>query len=117
MQIAERTIGELTILDLKGRLAAGDGDDLFRDTVDQLVRLGRKQVLLNLDEVPSIDSGGLGVLASKYATLCGRNGQLKLCNLRPRVTKVLAITRLLTVFETFASEADAVKSFRLPPEA
>jgi anti-sigma B factor antagonist len=111
MQIAERTIGDLTILDLKGRLVAGDGDDVFRAAVDRLVRLGRTKVLVNMDEVPAIDSCGLGVLVSKYVTLRRSNGQLKLCNLRPRPSRVLDITKLLTVFEAFASEADGVKSF------
>jgi anti-sigma B factor antagonist len=111
MQITERTIGDITILDLKGRLFAGDGDDVFRDAVDRLVQLGRRKVLLNLDEVPSIDSGGLGVLVSKYITLRRRNGQLRLCNLRPRASRVLNITRLLTVFTAYASEADGIESF------
>lgn len=111
MQIAERAIGDLTILDLKGRLVAGDEEDVFRAAVDRLVELGRTQVLLNLAEVPYIDSGGLGALVSKYVTLRRRSGQLKLCNLRPRAARVLEITRLLTIFEAFASEADAVKSF------
>ena len=111
MEIGERTIDDLTILDLKGRLVAGDGDDVFREAIDRLVAQDRIKVLLNLDEVPYIDSGGLGVLVSKLVTLRRRNGQLKLCNLRPRASKVLEITRLLTIFETFASEADGVKSF------
>jgi len=111
MEIRERTIDDLTILDLKGRLVAGDGVDVFRDAIDQLVGQDRTKVLLNLDEVPYIDSGGLGVLVSKLVTLRRRNGQLKLCNLRPRASKVLEITRLLTIFETFASEADGIKSF------
>ena len=114
MQIIERTIGDLTILDLKGRLVAGDGDDEFRDAVDRLVELGRDKVLLNLDEVPFVDSGGLGVLVSKYVTLRRRGGQLKLCNLGPRVVRVLEITKLLTVFEVFTSEAAGVKSFEGP---
>ena len=116
MRIVERTIGALTILDLKGRLVAGDGDDVFRDAVDRLVELGRNTVLLNLDEVPFIDSGGLGVLVSKYVTLRKRHGQLKLCNLGPRVARVLEITKLLTVFEVFTSEAAGVKSFSQTPE-
>ena len=111
MRIAERTMGDLTILDLNGRLVEGDGDDVFRDAVNRLVQLGRLQLLLNMDEVPSIDSCGLGVLVSKYITLHNRNGQLKLCHLHPHVSRVLEITRLLSVFETFGSEAEAVKSF------
>jgi anti-sigma B factor antagonist len=111
MQIAERPIGDLTILDLKGRLVAGDGDDVFRDAVDRLARGGRMKLLLNMDEVPYIDSGGLGVLVSKLVTLRRGNGRLKLCNLRPRCSRVLEITRLLTVFEVFASEDDGIRSF------
>jgi anti-anti-sigma factor len=111
MEISERTIGDLTILQLNGRLVEHDGDDVFRAAVDRLVELGRMKVLLNMDQVPYIDSCGLGALASKYVTLSKRNGRLKLCNLNPRSFKVLEITKLLTVFETFASEADGVKSF------
>jgi anti-anti-sigma factor len=111
MEISERTISDLTILDLKGQLVEGDGDDVFRAALDRLVELGRMKVLLNMDAVPYIDSCGLGAIVSKYVTLRKRHGQLKLCNLGPRSSRVLAITRLLTVFETFASEADGVKSF------
>src|SRR5688572_21058451 len=117
MKIAERTIGDLTILDLNGRLVAGDGDDVLREAVDRLVGLGCRKLLLNLQEVPYIDSGGLGVLVSKYCTLRRREGQPKLCNLTPRTAKVLDITRLLTVFGSFASEADGVKSFTETPKA
>jgi len=117
MWIAERTIGNLTILDLKGRLVESDGDDVFRDAIDRIVQLGRLKVLINMDEVPSIDSCGLGVLVSKYITLHNRNGQLKLCNLSPHSARVLEITKLLTVFEVFASEADGVKSFGGASEA
>jgi len=111
MQIAERTVGDITILDLRGRLVAADGDELLRDTVDGLVQRGIRQVLLNMQDVPYIDSGGLGVLVAKFTTLRRRDGHLKLCNLGPRATRVLEITRLLTVFEAFPSEADGVKSF------
>jgi anti-sigma B factor antagonist len=81
------------------------------------VQRGRLKVLLNMDQVPYIDSCGLGALASKYVTLRKRNGQLKLCNLSPRSSKVLKVTKLLTVFETFASEAEGVKSFAGAAEA
>lgn len=111
MQIAERTNGDVTILDLHGRLVAADGDEELREAVDRVVRLGSRKVLLNLQAVPYIDSGGLGVMVSKYISLLRRDGRLKLCNLGPRAAHVLAITKLLTVFETFGSEADAVKSF------
>src|SRR5215471_10218326 len=111
MEIAERTIGDITILDLKGRLVAGEGDDALRVAVDGLVQRGRIKVLLNMDEVPYVDSGGLGVLASKYVTLRKRGGDLKMYSVGPRCSRVLTITRLLTVFESYASEADGVSSF------
>jgi anti-sigma B factor antagonist len=117
MKISERTISDLTILDLKGQLVEGDGDEVFRAALDGLVQRGRTKVLLNMDEVPYIDSCGLGALVSKYVTLRKRDGQLKLCNLGPRSSRVLAITRLLGVFETFASEADGVRSFGGASEA
>jgi anti-sigma B factor antagonist len=114
MQIVERTIGDLTILDLQGALAEGDGDDLFRDAVDGLVERGRLLVLLNLTGVPYIDSTGLGILASKYFTLRRRGGQLKLCHISERTRRVLETTKLLKVFEVFAAEAEAVRSFAVP---
>jgi anti-anti-sigma factor len=111
MQIAERSIGDVTILDLKGPLAEGDGDDLFRDAVNRLVDRGRMRVLVNMADAPYIDSTGLGVLASKYVTLRRRDGQLKLCHISPRVRRVLETTKLLKVFEVFEAEAEAVRSF------
>ncbi len=111
MEITERTIGDLTILDLHGRLVAGDGDEVLRDAVDRLANAGRRKLLLNMQDVPYVDSGGLGVLVSKYVTLRRREGELKLSNLGPRVTRVLSITKLLTVFDAHDTEAEAVKSF------
>jgi anti-sigma B factor antagonist len=111
MQIVERTIGDLTILDVKGPLTEGDGDDVFRDAVNRLVERGRMLVLLNLAEVPYIDSTGLGVLASKYVTLKRRGGQLKLCILSTRTRRVLETTKLVRIFEVFDTEAEAVRSF------
>jgi anti-sigma B factor antagonist len=111
MQIVERSVGDVTILDLKGRLLLGEGDEEFRDTVDRLVQLGRRKVLLNLDEVTHIDSAGLGMMVSKYITLIKRDGQLKLCHLHLRSFRVLNVTKLLTVFESFSSEAEAIESF------
>jgi anti-anti-sigma factor len=111
MEISERTIGDLTVLNVNGRLAESDGDDAFRAALDRLVQLGCTKVLLNMDGVSYIDSCGLGVLVSKYVTLRRREGQLKLCNLGPRCERLLVITKLQAVFETFASEADGIRSF------
>lgn len=112
MQISERTVGEVTILDLKGRLICDDGFEPLRETINRLVGEGRHKLLLNLDEVTYLDSAGIGLIACKYVTLCRHNGQLKLCNLHARSYEVLNVTKLLTVFESFHSEGVALNSFK-----
>ena len=114
MRIVERTIGDVTVLDLKGPLAEGDGDDLFRDAVNGLVGRGRMLVLVNMAETPFIDSTGLGVLASKHVTLRRRGGHIKLCHISARTRRVLETTKLLKVFEVFDTEAEGVSSFAGP---
>jgi anti-sigma B factor antagonist len=114
MQISERTVGDVTILDLRGRFVEERQND-FRDAVDRLVHLGCRKVLLNFDEVTYVDSAGLGMLVSKYVTLDRKEGKLKLYGLHPRSLRVLDITRLLTIFESFDSEAHAVASFAIEP--
>lgn len=111
MQIEERKIGNVVILDLKGKLTLGDGDELLRSTVSRLVQAGSKQIVLNLGEVPYIDSAGLGEVVRTYTTVKKQDGMLKLLNLTKRIQDLLAITKLLTVFETFDNEAEAVVSF------
>ena len=111
MQISERTNGEVVVLDIKGRITLGDGDELLKDKVNQLVGAGKKKIILNLAEVPYVDSAGLGEIVRTYTTVSRQGGSLKLLNLTKRISDLLAITKLLTVFETFDSEAEAVKSF------
>src|SRR5215467_5901297 len=111
MQISERSTGDVTILDLKGKITLGEGDELLKEKVNSLVNQGHKKIVLNLAEVPYIDSAGLGEIVRTYTTVSRQGGSLKLLNLTKRITDLLAITKLLTVFETFESEGDAVKSF------
>lgn len=111
MQIDERKLGDVTILDLKGKLTLGDGDELLRAKVNGLVQAGVKRIVLNLGEVPYIDSAGLGEVVRSYTTVKKHEGMLKLLNLTKRIQDLLAITKLLTVFDTFESETDAVMSF------
>jgi anti-sigma B factor antagonist len=111
MQIDERKVGGVTILDLKGKMTLGDGDELLRNKVNGLVQAGTKKVVLNLGDVPYIDSSGLGEVVRTYTTVSRQGGALKLLNLTKRIQDLLAITKLLTVFETFESEDEAVKSF------
>ena len=111
MQITERQVGDVMILDLKGKITLGEGDELLKDKVNSLVNQGHKKIILNLADVPYIDSAGLGEIVRTYTTVSRQGGSLKLLNLTKRITDLLSITKLLTVFETFDSENDAVRSF------
>ena len=111
MQIEERVVGEVTILDLKGKITLGEGDEALKDKINSLIHQNRKRILLNLEDVPYIDSAGLGEIVRTYTTVSRQGGQLKLVNLTKRITDLLSITKLLTVFETFESEPEALKSY------
>jgi anti-sigma B factor antagonist len=111
MQIDERAVGDVVVLDVKGKITLGEGDELLKDKVNSLVNQGHKKILVNLADVPYIDSAGLGEIVRTYTTVSRQGGSLKLVNLTKRIQDLLAITKLLTVFETFDSESDAVRSF------
>ena len=111
MQIDERAVGDVKVLDLKGRVTLGEGDELLKDKINSLLNQGYKKIILNLAEVPYIDSAGLGEIVRTYTTVSRQGGSLKLLNLTKRITDLLSITKLLTVFETFDSENEAVRSF------
>lgn len=112
MQIEERIVGDVTILDLKGKITLGEGDEVLRERISALLGQDRKKLLLNLANVPYIDSAGLGEVVRTYTTVSRQGGQLKLVNLTKRITDLLMITKLLTVFETFDVERDALQSFK-----
>ena len=111
MQIEERIVGEVTVLDLKGKMTLGEGDELLKDKINSLMNQGRGKILLNLEGVPYIDSAGLGEIVRTYTTVSRQGGTMKLVNLTKRITDLLAITKLLTVFDTYDSEPEALKSF------
>ena len=111
MHIEERSVGDVVVLDLKGKITLGEGDELLKDKVNSLVNQGRRKILLNFGEVPYVDSAGLGEIVRTYTTVSRQGGSLKLLSLTKRITDLLAITKLLTVFETFDTESDAIKSF------
>ena len=117
MQIDERTVGDVVVLDLKGRVMLGDGDEVLKDKVNSLLNQGLKKIVLNLAEVPYIDSAGLGEVVRTYTTVSRQGGHLKLLNLTKRITDLLAITKLLTVFDTYDSETEAVRSFSASAKA
>jgi anti-sigma B factor antagonist len=111
MHIEERVVGNVTVLDLKGKLTLGEGDELLKDKINSLVQQERKSILLNLEGVPYIDSAGLGEIVRTYTTVSRQGGKLKLVHLTKRIQDLLSITKLLTVFETFESEQEALASF------
>ena len=111
MVIEERPVGDVMILDLKGKMTLGEGDELLKDKINSMIQQGKKKLLLNLEGVPYIDSAGLGEIVRTYTTVSRQGGSLRLLNLTKRIQDLLAITKLLTVFDTYDNEGDAVKSF------
>jgi anti-sigma B factor antagonist len=111
MKIVERLVGDVVILDLSGKILIGEGEDALRDAIAQLVERGKTKILLNLADVPYVDSAGLGEIVRCYTTVSRKGGHLKLINLTKKIRDLLSITKLLTVFETYESEEEATKSF------
>jgi len=111
MEIAERKVSDVTILDLSGKMTLGEGDEMLKTTINNLLAAGVKKLVLNLENVPYIDSAGLGEVVRTHTTVSRQGGSLKLLNLTKRIEDLLSITKLLTVFETYDSEAEAIKSF------
>ncbi len=110
MKIIERTLNDITVLDLDGNLAL-EGNAQFRKQVSATIDAGARKLIVNFARVPYMDSSGLGELISCYRTLQGVSGHLKLLNLSDRLQTLLAITKLSAIFETFDSEPAAVSSF------
>lgn len=111
MHIDERAVGDVIILDLKGKMTLGEGDEMLREKVSSMVSQGQKKLILNLDGVPYIDSAGLGEIVRTYTTVSRQGGKLKLLNLTKRIEDLLSITKLLTVFEVYEDESEAVQSY------
>ena len=111
MKIVERQVGDVIILDIQGKILIGEGDDALRKAVTRLVEGGKRKILLNLADVPYVDSAGLGEIVRCYTTVSKQGGRLKLINLTKKIQDLLAITKLLTVFETYDTEDEGVRSF------
>jgi len=111
MTIQERVVGSIIVLDLSGKLVLGDGDTLLKDKIHSLVFQGRKQILLNMGGVSYMDSSGLGALVASSLTAKNNGGQIKLVALTKRLQDLLAIAKLLTIFDSYDTEAEAISSF------
>ena len=113
MQIAERAVGGVKILDISGQITlTRGGDQLLKDKVNSLMHQGDKHILVNLANVTAMDSAGLGELVSAYTTVTKAGGSMKLVNLTKRLHDLLSITKLLTVFDAYESEPAALATFR-----
>jgi anti-sigma B factor antagonist len=111
MTITERRIGDVMLLQLKGRLVFGDGAPLLRSRLNDLLDEARLKFLLDLQEVTYVDSFGVGVLAAKYVSVRRKGGDVKFVNLSMRSHHVMAISGLIRIFEAFDSEEEALRSF------
>ena len=110
LQILDRLVEGVTVLDMNGRLVL-DETDYFRRRIEDLIREKRLKIVLNLKDITYIDSAGIGMMVGKYLSVRRQGGDVKLLHLSPRSTRVMTITKLMTVFEAFESEEQAVRSF------
>jgi anti-sigma B factor antagonist len=111
MKVVKRRAGDVVVLDLHGRMVIGEGDRVLREAVNDLGDSEKARVVLNLADVSYVDSSVLSEIVRTYTTVTRQGGRLKLLGLPPKIRDLLAMTRLLTVFETYESEDDALRSF------
>ena len=112
MKIDVRTVKDIQILDCSGKITLGEGTMTIRNTVRDILKNGGKKIILNLGDVGYIDSSGIGELVSSYTTVTNNGRQFKLLNLTKKIQELLAITKLLTVFQVFDNEKDALAGFK-----
>jgi anti-sigma B factor antagonist len=111
--ISKRRIDGVMILDLSGGIRLGEENAYLHNTIRSLVSAGEKKVLLNLAEVSKIDSSGMGEMIAAWTTLQKNGGEVRLLNLTQSVAQLMMLTKLLTVFETYENETDALQSFKI----
>ena len=111
MQIEERAVGDVVVLDLKGKITIGSGDVQLREIINGLVEKGKKNILINMQEVTTIDSSGIGELVGCYTSVTNKGGKLKLLHLPPKINDVLTVTQLITVFDVYESEPEALATY------
>jgi anti-sigma B factor antagonist len=107
LNISKRQFGDAMILDLRGDITFGEGNLILRAAIRQTLGEGTKKIFLNFAEVVYLDSSGVGELVSGYTAISREDGQLKLLNLPPRIRELLAITKLLTIFDAAENDAEA----------
>lgn len=111
VKVSNRQVGDVTVLDVAGRLTLGEASSIFREALTGAVNAGHKKILLNMSGLSYLDSSGIGELVGGYSTVSNVGGKMKMVNLTPKVQNPLQATKLYTVFEVFQDETTAVKSF------
>ncbi|HJR07781.1 MAG TPA: STAS domain-containing protein [Pyrinomonadaceae bacterium] len=112
LNINERQAGDVTVLDMSGKITIGEGSVALRSAIRKLIEEGKKKILLNLAQVSYVDSSGIGEFVASFTAIGREGGQLKLLNLTQKIQDLLAITKLLTVFDTYDDESSALNSFK-----
>ncbi len=112
LNINERQAGDVTVLDMSGKITIGEGSVALRNAIRKLIEGGKKKILLNLSQVSYVDSSGIGEFVASFTAIGREGGQLKLLNLTQKIQDLLAITKLLTVFDTYDDESSALNSFK-----
>ena len=110
-QATPREIGDVTLIDVSGRITLGEGSAMLREMLRDLLGKGQKKIVLNLGDVSYIDSSGIGELVSGYTPVKNQGGELKLLNLTKKVHDLIQITKLYTVFDVHSDEVTVVRSF------
>ena len=111
IKIDERHIDGITVLDIAGKLTIDEAAEHLRDKINSLIEQGETRIVLNLQHVPYVDSGGLGQMIASFGSVTRAGGTMKLLHVNSGNHNLLSITRLVTVFESFDSEAEALRSF------
>ena len=111
VKLSTRQVGDVSVVDVAGRITLGEGSSALRDLMREMVGKGQKKILLNLGDVSYIDSSGIGELVSGFTTVTNSGGEMKLLNLNKRVKDLLQITKLYTVFDVHEDEAGAIRAF------
>jgi anti-sigma B factor antagonist len=112
LEIKERRVGEIVVLDMDGQIRIGGGSIVFRTAIRRLVEAGDNKILINLAGVSNIDSSGLGEIVSSHISLSKKGGEMKLLHLTQSLRELMTITKLLTVFDVYDDEAKALASFK-----
>ena len=111
MEITKREKGEVTILDIKGKMALGYNEGALREEIEDLLKEGKRKIIINLSEVSYMDSTGVGELVSSFREAKNREAVIKIIKVGNKVYRTLTIMKLLPIFEVFSSEEEALKSF------